>query len=156
MPDSRIAGGCLCGAVHYEGTAEPLMLYACHCTDCQTVTGSAFVLAMRLPAGSVGTPRGTAKPYVRARADGRKKNIFRCPECLTALWSESLPASSYVTVYAGTLDDSSKLIPDGHLWTQDAQPWIVLPKDGLLYEQGPPDMEPFALAWKKRKSGPGT
>ena len=129
------------------------MLYACHCTDCQTATGSAFVLAMRLPAGGVAVVRGRAKPFVRARADGRKKNIVRCTECLTALWSESLPAADYVTLYAGTLDDSSKLIPDGHLWTQDAQPWIVLPKDVPSFVQGPPDMNLLAQARKARLSG---
>jgi hypothetical protein len=146
-----MVGRCLCEAVRYEVTAEPILFYACHCTDCQTATGSAFVLAMRVPTGGVAIVRGTAKPYVRARADGRKKNIVRCTECLTALWSESLPASDYVTIYAGTLDDSHKLKPDGHLWTQDAQPWIILPQGGLIYEQGPPDMEPFAQAWKKRQ-----
>ena len=80
---------------------------------------------------------------MRPRADGRKKNIVRCTECLTALWSESLPAADYVTVYAGTLDDSPKLVPDGHLWTQDAQPWIVLPKEGLVFEQGRQQHESF-------------
>ena len=152
MPDPRKVGRCLCEAVRYEITAEPILLYACHCTDCQTATGSAFVLALRVPAGGVALTRGSAKPYVRSRADGRQRKITRCTECLTALWSESLPAADYATVYAGTLDDSSRLVPDGHLWTQDAQPWIVLPKEGLIYEQGPPSMEPFARAWKERKA----
>jgi hypothetical protein len=146
-------GRCLCEAVRYEVTAEPIMLYACHCSDCQTSTGSAFVLAMRLPAGSAAITRGPAKSFVRPRADGRKKNIVRCTECLTALWSESLPAADYMTVYAGTLDDSPKLIPDGHIWTQDAQPWIVLPEGVPSFEQGPPDMELLAQARRARQAG---
>lgn len=36
------SGGCLCGALRYRVTAEPLTLYACHCTDCQRRTGTAF------------------------------------------------------------------------------------------------------------------
>lgn len=147
-----MTGSCLCGAVSYEVTAEPILFYACHCTDCQTSTGSAFVLALRVPAGGAAITCGSAKGFVRPRSDGRRKNIIRCTECLTALWSESLPAADYVTIYAGTFDDSSHLIPDGHLWTQDAQPWIVLPKEGLVFEQGPPDMQPFARAWKSRRA----
>ena len=39
----ELSGGCLCGAVRYvlrEGFR--LNPYACHCTDCQSRTGSAF------------------------------------------------------------------------------------------------------------------
>ena len=28
-------GRCICDAIHYRLTEEPLTLYACHCTDCQ-------------------------------------------------------------------------------------------------------------------------
>ena len=40
-----IAGGCQCGELRYEITAAPLMIYACHCTNCQRISGSAFGLA---------------------------------------------------------------------------------------------------------------
>jgi hypothetical protein len=35
-------GGCQCGAVCYEITQAPIMIYTCHCTDCQRMTSSAF------------------------------------------------------------------------------------------------------------------
>ena len=103
--------------------------------------------------GRVAITRGETKRFVRPRSDGRKKEIVRCTTCLTALWSESLPAADYVTVYAGTLDDSSTLKPDGHLWTQDAQPWIVLPKDVPCFEAGPPNMDVLVQERKARRPG---
>lgn len=145
-----MVGGCLCGSTRYEIAAEPTLIYACHCSDCQKATGSAFVLAMRVPPGRIVCTQGGAKPYVRARADGRKRSVFRCPHCLTALWSENVEPSKYVTVYAGTLDDSARLPPPAHVWTQDAQPWIGLPKDGLLFPQNPPDMELLTREWAAR------
>ncbi len=141
MSESRMTGACLCGAVAYEFSGEPIMLYACHCADCQTATGSAFVLALRVPAGTIRPTRGQPKPYVRARADGRKRNILRCPECLTALWSEQLGPSDYATIYAGTLDSSPALQPEVHIWTDDAQPWIVLPQGVPRFPRNPPDMD---------------
>jgi len=39
-------GQCLCGAVRYRVHREPLAVYACHCTDCQRRTGSAFAMSM--------------------------------------------------------------------------------------------------------------
>ena len=43
-------GGCICGAVRYECTAEPVMTFKCHCRDCQHVTGGAYVPGLLVPA----------------------------------------------------------------------------------------------------------
>jgi hypothetical protein len=37
-------GGCACGAMRYRLTAAPLIVHACHCRDCQRLTGDAFAL----------------------------------------------------------------------------------------------------------------
>ena len=38
----KITGACHCGAITIEGEADPEKVGICHCTDCQTGTGSAF------------------------------------------------------------------------------------------------------------------
>jgi hypothetical protein len=35
-------GGCQCGKIRYAITDEPQLVYACHCTECQRATSSAF------------------------------------------------------------------------------------------------------------------
>jgi hypothetical protein len=54
-------GACQCGALRYEVTQAPHMIYACHCTDCQRMTSSAFSMAIVLPADAfrlvAGEPR---------------------------------------------------------------------------------------------------
>ena len=42
-------GGCSCGAIRYESNAEPIMMFKCHCRDCQQATGSGFAPGMLLP-----------------------------------------------------------------------------------------------------------
>ncbi len=42
------SGGCECKSVRYQFQGEPMTCYACHCTDCQTASGSAFALSMIL------------------------------------------------------------------------------------------------------------
>ena len=37
-----LIGGCVCGSVRYEISQNPTRIYACHCTDCQRATTSAF------------------------------------------------------------------------------------------------------------------
>jgi hypothetical protein len=36
------SGGCACGAIRYESTAEPALMLHCHCRDCQRSSGGPF------------------------------------------------------------------------------------------------------------------
>lgn len=43
MPVSvPFTGGCACGAIRSDCSAAPLLVWKCHCRDCQRATGSAF------------------------------------------------------------------------------------------------------------------
>jgi hypothetical protein len=44
--DQPLTGSCQCGAITYAVNANPLFTYACHCTDCQKRTGSAFSMGL--------------------------------------------------------------------------------------------------------------
>jgi hypothetical protein len=57
-----------------------------------------------------------------------------------------------VTIYAGTLDDSPTLRPVAHIWARDAQQWMTLPKEALLYDENPPDMQPIIEAWRRQNA----
>jgi len=140
----------LCGAIRYEIIEEPITLYACHCPDCQTASGSSFMLAMQIPINAIRITKGNPKSYQRSRSDGRKKNIIRCPQCLSAIYGAAIESPQYFTLYAGTLDNSGFLQPVGHMWVCNAQPWIKIPEGALIFEKDPPDMHFFEEAWKAR------
>jgi hypothetical protein len=36
---AEFTGRCACGAIRYEVTAEPIVMFNCHCRDCQRTTG---------------------------------------------------------------------------------------------------------------------
>ena len=148
-------GGCICGYVLYNIVAEPITLFACHCSDCQTITGSGFVLALRVPYNGVAVIQGEVRAYERTEADARRRIIHRCPHCLTILWSERPDTRDYITIYAGTLDDSPTLRPVAHICTRDAQQWMTLPKETLLYDENPPDMRPIIEAWDRQNKERG-
>ncbi len=154
MDFSPLPGGCLCGTSRYEIVSDPLTLYACHCTDCQTVSGASFTLIMVVTRDAVAVREGSPEPHERSRADGRKKTIFRCPLCLTALWGRRIEAPDFVTIYAGTLDHSSALEPVGHIWTRSAQAWIPIPEGRLNISEQPLEEDYFALvrAWKHQRA----
>jgi len=45
----KIDGGCLCGHITYEAEIDPAQVSICHCTDCQTLSGSAFRIGAPMP-----------------------------------------------------------------------------------------------------------
>ena len=64
----RIDGSCACGAIKIEGEADPENVSICHCTDCQTGTGSAFRVSV-LVRGTSFKMTGTPKDYLKLTAD---------------------------------------------------------------------------------------
>lgn len=77
-----LGGGCLCAAIRYEISAAPLRVYACHCTDCQRVTGSAFPIGVVVSEDSfraTGNERALAPPILAE--SGRAKRLGICPDC---------------------------------------------------------------------------
>ena len=64
-------GGCQCGALRYEITEAPRMVYSCHCTDCQRLTSSAFSMAVVVPAAAFRLTRGQPRPLQKTADSGR-------------------------------------------------------------------------------------
>lgn len=68
-------GRCLCGAVQYRVTEPPIMFYACHCTDCQKRSGSAFNLSMWVKRASIEVAQGEpARVELQSTLDDTKQS----------------------------------------------------------------------------------
>ena len=130
-------GGCGCGQVRYTITAPKLpVVYACHCTDCQTQSGSAFALQMPVFEAML-SATGELVSGERTQPSGAIGTIFACPKCLVRLYSKNSTRAGMVTVKAGTLDDSKQVIPKFHLWVSSKQPWVAIPEDTVVLEEQP-------------------
>lgn len=134
-------GGCLCGAVRYGIAAPPHLIYACHCTECQTQTGSAFGLGAVVEDAAFRFTRGAPKTFARTGDSGRRSTYSLCPDCGTRLASgriEPPGAAPLRILRAGTLDDAARLTPGVHVWTRSAQPWLRIPGGARRFETRPP------------------
>jgi len=106
-------GGCLCGALRYEITEAPQMVYTCHCTDCQRLTSSAFSMAIVVADGAFQLTRGEPRPQQKTADSGRVNTVWICPQCGSWICGAPTPGS-VLRVPAGTLDDTSWLRPTVH------------------------------------------
>ena len=130
-------GGCQCGAVRYEVTGEPKMLVACHCTDCQRQSGSAFGETMVVDEANFRLTQGEVKTFESISAAGRGKLGAFCPDCGTRLYHKPEWRQGSVSVKPGTLDETKWLKPTVHLWTSSKQDWVVIPDDVKAFETQP-------------------
>ena len=96
---------CRCGEIGLEVSGEPAIQLYCHCDDCRTAHGAAYVASALYPAQAVKVVRGEPKPIV-VKATQR----MRCVACGTHLFSE--------VASAGLRSVNAFLLPQGEFHPQ--------------------------------------
>ena len=128
-------GGCLCGDVRFKLKNEPMFIQACHCLDCQRISGSAFIINMWIESRFVEITNKPPVSFMNKGGSGSIQEIYCCGNCGTDLWScyhAGLKASWFVRV--GLLDDPTEVVPQAHIYTRSKQKWIKLPDDKPHFE----------------------
>ena len=128
-------GGCTCGTVRYRLNRAPMFIHCCHCTSCQTETGSAFVINALIESSEVETLAGDPMPVMTPSESGRGQQVWRCPTCHVALWSNYGGSKDVLRfVRVGTLDEPGDVPPDIHIYTRSKLPWVRIPDGALAVE----------------------
>ena len=162
MKDDAIhRGGCLCGGVRYRTLGQPERTTICHCSFCQKLTGSAFLVDAVFLRPRVEIEKGRVCAYNYVSPDhGRTLTIHFCGRCGTnlSLTFERFPAMQ--GVFGGTFDDPSWLRPSRHIFTEKAVPWMVFPRGIDCFTRhamkldGSPEMPWRAMRSGRRPQGP--
>jgi hypothetical protein len=122
-------GGCDCRRVRYGLVSAPLVVHACHCTQCRRLTGAAFAVNALIETDRLEILSGEAVPVPVVGASGKPQTVFRCPGCQVALWSHYPGGGTKLAfVRVGTLDAPERLPPDIHIYTSTRLPWVPLPE----------------------------
>jgi hypothetical protein len=117
----KFTGGCACGAIRYECNADPIVMFNCHCRDCQRASGGPYTAVVYLPAKALKITKGTPRYYnTPSEAMGHNKRAF-CSECGSRLFGGITDEGCGIT--ASSLDDPSLFHPPFDIFTSDAQPW---------------------------------
>lgn len=121
-------GRCLCGAVTYELSGDPIATAVCHCDHCQRQSGGAFSVNLIAHSSQLSIT-GTLRTYDERGERGDDVYVRRrfCEICGSPIVSELAKTDGVVAVKAGTLDDRTDVLPTVEVWCQDRQPWVSLP-----------------------------
>jgi hypothetical protein len=131
-------GGCLCGEIRYRTMAKPVRVTVCHCTFCQRLTGSAFLVEpifMREHVSFEGRPSTYEH---RSDSSGKRVTVNFCGKCGTTLWLDLERFPEILGLCGGTFDDPSWFERGTdiycHIFIRSAQPGVVLPAGVDLFE----------------------
>ncbi|MFN3231493.1 MAG: GFA family protein [Alphaproteobacteria bacterium] len=119
-------GGCRCGQLRYEATAEPIFFGHCHCRDCQYASGAGFSSILAVPKDAFNVLQGDYAEFDLEAESGNMVSRKFCAHCGTPLFSELKAAPDIWIIKAGTLDDPSWLQAGMQIWCDSAQPWATL------------------------------
>lgn len=120
----KIDGGCHCGQIKYRAEADPERVEICHCTDCQTLSGSAYRTVVPVAANAFELLSGSPKLYAKTADDGSIRMQAFCPECGSALYSAPPDGQDgYFGIRVGTSNQRDRLVPKHQYWVRSAQAW---------------------------------
>jgi hypothetical protein len=119
---TNFKGSCLCGAVRYECSTEPLFMGNCHCRDCQKASGAAYDPDIGVPAAALKITGKVKYHDVKAESGNTMSRGF-CPECGSRLFAKTSAIPDLAMITAGSLDDPSQYKPSMDIFTASAQPW---------------------------------
>ena len=121
----EIDGGCHCGQFRYRAEVDPGAVIICHCTDCQTLSGSAYRTVVPALEGSFEVLRGELKIYVKTAENGSRRAQSFCPECGTPIYSApDDEASTFFGLRVGSITQRDRLVPGSQYWCRSAQSWV--------------------------------
>jgi hypothetical protein len=144
-----LTGGCLCGKVRYSVTQTMrFRSYACHCTDCQRRSGSAFGIQQSVLSADL-TVDGEILRGEHVQPSGAIAGIYACKACLTRVYTDNNARPGIANLRAGTLDSSPSMVPAAHLWVQSKQPWVVIPPDAVVMETQPADVAGWMAIFRR-------
>jgi hypothetical protein len=125
---ASVTGGCACGAVRYECSADPIMAVNCYCTDCQHSTGTAMASVLLVPKAAVKLT-GALKHYEVTSDSGNKVSRGFCPNCGSPILSSMTAMADFVGLKAGSLDDRAQFKPMMQVYMKSAPPWAPVRED---------------------------
>lgn len=122
MIDRIIEGGCLCGAIRYRATGEPLGRTLCHCNSCRRAAGAPSVAWVIVAADGFTIVAGAPREH---RSSQHVVRSF-CGDCGTPLAYRSDRRPDVVDIQTATLDDPDSFPPEREIWTSEKLAWEVL------------------------------
>jgi hypothetical protein len=120
----HVDGQCHCGRIRFEADIDQEAVSVCHCTDCQTLTGSPYRVTV-ICSGSQIHITGEPRIYAKAGDNGRIRYQHFCGHCGSPLFTsgEGEHTDDW-GIRWGAIRQRAALRPARQIWCRSAVPWL--------------------------------
>lgn len=132
-------GGCLCGAITYKISGDPIVVAHCYCRDCQKVSGAGHTTGAMFPAEAINVA-GEMSEYKSVAESGNTVSHLFCTKCSSRLFGKNTGMPGVMTVAAGTLNDPDVLEPQVAVFARSRPHWDIVDAQVQAFDAQP--------AWK--------
>jgi hypothetical protein len=121
----NIEGKCHCGEITFSAEVVPDQVIICHCSDCQSLSGSPYRAIIPAIEGTFQIESGSPKTYVKTAEDGAKRLQAFCPECGSPIYAAPVgeAALQFIGIRVGVIKQKEQLIPKNQIWCRSALDW---------------------------------
>ncbi len=141
---SSLTGRCLCGAIHYRVSGQPLAVDHCHCESCRKASGAAFVTWFTVRAFDVVWHGDKLRWF--AAAVGVERGF--CGHCGSTMAYRHDAEPEEMDITAASLDHPESITPEHHVCFAERLPWV---EPAML--AGLPVFERARMAGQGRRHG---
>ena len=132
----KITGSCHCGDLTYRATIDPDKVLVCHCTDCQSISGSPYRWFSITAEENYELLTGEPKTYKKIADSGDISLQVFCPNCASPLYSTvEKEGPRNFNVRIGTANERDQLKPKVQIWNCSSQPWATAIEDTQMVEK---------------------
>lgn len=133
-----IKGSCQCGQLTYQLFEKPIMVLACHCTECQKLSTSPYSITAIVESSAIEFS-GELKEWSRS-ADSGNQNIAKfCPICGNRIYHYNPDDSDKIKLKLKpvNLTDSDIFKPSAHVWVSEKLAWYQIPAGVKVFDKQP-------------------
>lgn len=122
----KVDGRCHCGKIAFTANVDPAETQICHCLDCQTLTGSAFRVAIPVTPEAFELLHGKPRIYYKTADSGSRRGHAFCGDCGAPVFRLPTDNNPNYSLRVGGLDQRAEFDPPiRQIWTKRRLPWVT-------------------------------
>ena len=112
-------GGCLCSAIRFRISGEPVFSSICHCATCRRASAAPTVAWLTFDRGQVEILSGNPRTYRTSQGVARQF----CGACGSQLSYETVESPTTIDITTASLDNPNLFPPTMETWVEHRVSW---------------------------------
>ena len=122
-------GGCLCSAIRFRISGEPIFSSVCHCATCRRASAAASVAWLTFDRGQVEILSG--QPRIFRSSQGVVRQF--CGTCGSQLLYETISSPTTIDLTTASLDNPNLFPPTMEVWLEHRVSWQTADQSRVQY-----------------------